>query len=58
MNLGHEQPESRAKELKGAEPMLRADSSSALRSDGEGRDTVEGLGAERREAPPASGLVK
>ncbi len=36
--------------------MLRANSSSVLRSNCEGSDNCEGPGAERREAPPASGL--
>ena len=35
--------------------MLRANSSSVLRSNCEGSDDVDGPGAERREAPPASG---
>jgi hypothetical protein len=43
-------------ELSGAEPMLRANSSSVLRSNGDGSDNVDGPGAERRAAPPASGL--
>jgi hypothetical protein len=39
-----------------AEPMLRADSSSVLRSDVVSTGDVGGPGAERSEAPPASGL--
>jgi hypothetical protein len=39
-----------------AEPMLRADSSSVLRSDVVSTGDLGGPGAERREAPPASGL--
>jgi hypothetical protein len=42
--------------LSGAEPMLRANSSSVLRSNCDGSGIVDGPGAERREAPPASGL--
>jgi len=43
-------------ELKRAEPMLRATSSSVLRSDVVSTGDGEGPGAERREAPPARGL--
>jgi hypothetical protein len=42
-------------ELNGAEPMLRANSSSVLRSSCDGSDNVEGPGAERR--PPPAFLV-
>jgi hypothetical protein len=43
-------------ELNEAEPMLRATSSSVLRSNDLAAGDGEGPGAERREAPPASGL--
>jgi len=42
--------------LSGAEPMLRATSSSVLRSNEIGSGDCGGPGAVRREAPPASGL--
>jgi hypothetical protein len=43
-------------ELKRAEPMLRASSSSVLRSEVRLTSNPEGPGAERRAAPPATGL--
>jgi len=56
VNPGKGQLESHASELNGAEPMPRANSSLVLRSNCDGSGILEGPGAERRGAPPASGL--